>query len=646
MNGQKINPSRPYGGWFNRKLIFLLVFFGLISFSNLVFSNNTFALFTPTLSASIDNSSSSVNGNQVINSTDRTTEIPLRLTVNTTNRTGYTATISSNSENTSLINTSPSSTDKIDSISSSTTLNFLTNNTWGYKVASESNYNPIPSLNSPATFLQTTAKTNGNELNDLSFGMKLSSSLESGSYENTIVITVVSNPYEQQAIINDHLHGDIGSVSMRLVGYNLAERYNNIHHIKWCPTLDSSKISTYRRIDSDESDYPVYMWMDFDNSTLYFCSETNKIYFNKDSKKAFKMLEELEDIDLSHFSTEKVENMHEMFALVSNLETLDLSGFNTEKVTNMEGMFSSMRNLKNINLSSFNTTRVKTMSEMFSSVRNIKALNLTNFNTSAVVNMSYMFSEMDKLENIIFGADFNTSNVTSMDAMFNNTSNLKTLNLSGFNTSKVDNMSRLFYNNSSIESLDLSNFDTRKVRNMAHMFAGMSKLTNLQLSPLFNTQNVRDMKYMFHGDTKLTSLDLSSFNTQNVTNMDSMFSYLSSITDLNLSTFNTQKVTNMNGMFYNLEKVKTLDLSTFDTSKVKNMTEIFALMDSAPDNLEKIYVSDLFSTESLASSTTVFRNRKKLRGGAGSYLANPSDADKSWLRIDRPGAPGYFTLKP
>ena len=153
---------------------------------------------------------------------------------------------------------------------------------------------------------------------------------------------------------------------------------------------------------------------------------------------------------------------------------------------------------------------------------------------------------------------------------------------------------------------------------------------------------------MFHKDSKLTSLDLSSFNTKNVTNMDSMFSYLSSITDLNLSTFNTQKVTNMNGMFYNLEKVKTLDLSTFDTSRVKNMTEMFALMDFAPDNLEKIYVSNSFSTDSLINSSTMFRNRKKLRGGAGSFLADPSTADKTWLRIDDPtnGHPGYFTRKP
>ena len=54
-----------------------------------IFNFNTaavFALYTPTLSASVDNTAASVNGNQVINSTNKTTEIPLNLTVNTNNK--------------------------------------------------------------------------------------------------------------------------------------------------------------------------------------------------------------------------------------------------------------------------------------------------------------------------------------------------------------------------------------------------------------------------------------------------------------------------------------------------------------------------------------------------------------------------------
>ena len=94
---------------------------------------DTYATPTPTLSASISNTNVIVNGNQVINSENKTTEIPLRLTVNTNNRTGYTATISSDSNNTALVNAGSTVLAKIDSISAPSTLASLPSNTWGYK---------------------------------------------------------------------------------------------------------------------------------------------------------------------------------------------------------------------------------------------------------------------------------------------------------------------------------------------------------------------------------------------------------------------------------------------------------------------------------------------------------------------------------
>lgn len=573
-------------------------------FCNLCINERSYALFTPTLSASIDNSSSSVNGNQVINSTNCTTEIPLRLTVNTTNRTGYTATISSSSENTALTNSSPSTSDKINSISSAAALNSLPNNTWGYKTASEANYNPIPSLNSPATFLQTTAKTNGSESNNLSFGMKLSPSLESGSYENTLVITVVSNPYEQQAIIGERLHDKIGMISLRLVGYALAERYTNIHHIKWCTGLDPSKVSTYKRIDSDESDYPVYMWMDFDNSTLYFCSESSKVYFNKNSQEAFSMLENLEDIDLSHFSTEKVGNMHGMFIYAKKITSLDLSGFNTKNATNMSGLFSSMENLKQLNLSSFNTSNVKNMSSMFYGMRGIDTLDLSNLDTNSVTDMSNMFTDVE---------------------------NVRELNLSNFNTSKVYDMN--------------------------HMFSGMKKLERITFGPNFSTSRVNDMDRMFSGLSKLKTLDLSNFDTVNVTEMSGMFSYDVMLNDLKLgSNFTTENVTDMSYMFAGICDLASIDLSTFSTPRLKIVGNMFSLIDednqlvTCPngDKLQKIYAVNDFNISKIRQTSDIFTGREKLRGGAGSFLTNPSDADKTWLRIDNPtnSRPGYFTRKP
>lgn len=472
--------------------------------------------FTPTLSASIDQTGLHVNGNQVVNSTDHTTEIPLRLTVNTTNRTGYTATISSSSEDTALTNSSPSASDKINSILSAATLNSLPNNTWGYKVASEANYNPIPSLNSPSTFLQTTTKTNGSESNNLSFGMKLSPSLESGSYENTLVITVVSNPYEQQAIIREHLNSLIGMISFRYAGYAIGEKYTNIHHIKWCPSLDQSKISTYTRIDSAESDYPVYMWMDFDDHTLYFCSESNKVYLNRNSREAFSMLENLEDIDLSHFSTEKVENMGKMFYWDKTLKTIDLSNFSTSNVTDMSSMFSKMEKIKNIDLSNFDTSKVEDMNNLFRDAKSLESVIFgPKFNTSKVTSMASMFSDTPKLKSLDL-SNFDTSNVTDMNSMFNYTLSLNSLKFGpNFVTDKVKNMLMMFVGTCSLDSLDLSTFKTTKLTNVTKMFALLDwddisfecldgdKLRNIYVSEDFDISNINQSADIFTGRKNL-----------------------------------------------------------------------------------------------------------------------------------------------
>lgn len=107
--------------------IILAVLFSAVLYE-LSFSSQVFALYTPTLSASVDQSNLQVNGNQVINSTNKTTEIPFNFTVNTNNRTGYTATLSTETENTALTNNSSTTGAKINSISSAGLLGDFSNN--------------------------------------------------------------------------------------------------------------------------------------------------------------------------------------------------------------------------------------------------------------------------------------------------------------------------------------------------------------------------------------------------------------------------------------------------------------------------------------------------------------------------------------
>ena len=572
------------GGWFNRELKIFVLLLGLISFSNLIFSNNTFALFTPTLSASVDNTAVSVNGNQVINSTNKTTEIPLNLTVNTNNKTGYTATLSSETENTALTNVTSSSGAKINSISSAGPLGGFSNNTWGYKFGASMNYAPIPALSTPAQILQTTGKTNGNDTNSIKIGMKLGDNLESGNYNNKLIFSILTNNYEQIAIMTE---GWDFNVKLK----SLETATSKIEHFKKSTVAPATSMNAVN-IEDEASDYEIKLWFNPTDKTAYYYAETEKVYLNNDSRGTFYLADNLTTLDLSNFDTSQVTDMSYMFYWMSRLTALDVSNFDTSKATNMN--------------------------KMFSRTDKLITLDLSNFDTSQVTDMSYMFDDADNLTTLDL-SNFDTSKVTNMDHMFSNTYNLTTLDLSNFNTSKVTNMGSMFFT-SGLTSLNLSSFNTSKVTNMDRMFS--------------NTR-------------KLITLDLSNFDTSKVTNMDGMF-FVSGLTSLNLSSFNTSKVTDMSYMFYDMRNLTSLDLSSFDTSNVTNMNSMFYLdgMYISGDKLETIYVNNDFNTAKLTNFMEMFGNRKKLRGGNGSYLTNPSMADKSWLRVDRPGVQGYFTRKP
>ena len=626
----------------------------LISFSNLVFSDNTFALFTPTLSASLDNTAASVNGNQVINSTNKTTEIPLNLTVNTNNKTGYTATLSSETENTALTNITSTAGAKINSISNAGPLGGFSNNTWGYKFGSSTNYAPIPALSTPAQILQTAGKTNGNESNQLSIGMKLSDNLESGRYTNKLIFSILTNNYDYIAIMTE---GPDFNTKLK----SLETATNKIEHFKKSTVAPAASMNAVN-IEDEESDYKIKLWLDSTDKTAYYYAEPEKVYLNTDSRKMFysksdeQKIKNILDLDLSNFDTSKVTNMSYMFFSMSNLTSLNLSNFDTSKVTNMVDMFASIRNLTTLDLSNFDTSRVTNMSAMFSGMSSLTSLNISNIDTSQVTDMRWMFHNMSSLTTLNL-SNFDTSNVTNMYCMFSGMSNLTTLNLSSFDTSKVTDMSFMFSGMYSIGFLDISNFNTSKVENMDNMFRDAKSIESITFGSKFNTSKVISMASMFNDAPKLKSLDLSNFDTSNVINMNSMFNYTLSLSSLKFGhNFVTDKVEYMMMMFVGTCSLDSLDLSTFKTTKLTDVTKMFALLDwdnisfecLNGDKLKNIYVSEDFDISNVNHSANIFTGRKNLRGGAGSFLTNPATADKSWLRIDDPihGRPGYFTRKP
>ena len=566
MISQKLHIENPHGGgWFRRELKFLVVFLAFISFLNLALSDNSFALYTPALSASVDNSAVSVNGNQVINSINGTTELPLRVTVNTNNKTGYTAILNTETNETALVNSNSASGAKIDSIDTNKSLTNFSQNTWGFLSPSDGNYQPIPGLSSSVNLFSTATKTLGNESFDFKIGMKLADNLESGNYTNKLILSFVTNPYTMRAVMTT---GKDFNDKMEAFDPQRAGESSNGFRIKHFKRSVAEPVASDNAIgveSADLSDYEIKLWFNLAEETMYYYSPVETTFLNPNSAAMFAWFIKLQDIDLSHFNTSEVKNMMQMFVGLYSCTSLDLSTFDTRNVTNMYQMFAHDRSLVN--------------------------LNLANFNTWLVTDMAGMFEDL-----------------------------------------------------SNVVSLDLSSFDTYNVTDMNHMFYLDSKLANLNVSS-FNTSNVINMEYMFNSAKTLLNLDLSHFNTKNVTNMAQMFGCMEAIEHLNVSSFDTSSVTTMNGMFSSMLSLEILDISSFNTQNVEDMGYIFAIDNGDRDNLTTIYASDSFVTDNVVNSQGIFNYRKKLRGGNGSYLVDPNTADKTWLRVDRPGVQGYFTRK-
>ena len=300
--------------------------------------------------------------------------------------------------------------------------------------------------------------------------------------------------------------------------------------------------------------------------------------------------------------------------------------------TNASGMFAYLTNVEKLDLSKLDTSYITNMSRMFYNSSGLKSIDLSNFDTRNVTNMNAMFGRCSSLTSLDL-SNFNTSKVTNMSQMFWGCSKIISLNLSNFDTLKVTTMSSMFSSCSSLTSLNLSSFDTSNVTTMSLMFSGCSSVVSLNLSS-FNTSKVTNMNYMFLRCTSLITLDLSNFNTSKVTNMSNMFYNCISLTSLDLSNFDTSKVTNMNYMFIGCRNLVSLDLSNFNTSKVTNMDYMF----SSCTSLKKIYVSDLWNTNSVTSSTNMFIACKLLVG------AIPFDSTKIDVTMAN-YTTGYLTYK-
>lgn len=658
------------------------------------------------ISTSTPNVDFQFNQSELSSSAFKTNSVTV--SIQTDNTAGATTYISSIDEATSLVHSAGIS-DSITSISSPLLSTAFSGKTWGYRVGSLATtaFNPIPKVSAPAEILNTTSATPASNNLNIDFGVKVSPDLSSGTYSKQILFTSITNHLPTTATFlmgktfNDRVTTYNTGKSVKNFKHSLTPPPNMGNAIVvsiptsekpiylWHDSIsetdfwwteadvayaneDMSNMFTQnlgsnhldlvdlRGINTSKSKSAICMFgcsgnylfpgytgsikmnisaidfSEFDSSNIldmsYMFAGFNADIWGHCINQA--------NLDFSKINTSNVKSMKEMFsrACVPNLRSLN---FDTSKVEDMDGMFNLTDNgMNELDVSSFDTRSLKTARAMFMG-SNFTKINVSGWRNDVLNDMQDMFASMGLLTEINI-SNFRTNNVTNMTGTFRDNHELRLLDLSSFDTNKVKSMASLFSGLYKVTNINLSSFDTSNVESMFYMFYACAELASLSLNH-FNTSKVTDMQNMFAG-LKISSLDLSSFNTTRVTNMQKMFSSMINLTDLNLSSFDTSNVTNMNGMFYDSMQTpirSTLDLSSFNTNNLVQAKDMFNNM-----NVKTIYVSPSFNVDNVTNSSNMMKTLWYIVGGNGTTYSNSNPTDKTYARIDAPGAPGYFTQKP
>ena len=213
--------------------------------------------------------------------------------------------------------------------------------------------------------------------------------------------------------------------------------------------------------------------------TIYWWSESSKVYLNPDCSNMFCRLPYLADISgLRELKTDNVTNMSSMFDNFKNqsLTNVDaLSNWNTSNVTNMSCMFTTCSVLANID-------------------------SLANWDTSKVTDMSWMFGNDD-------GGGMEISDLTPIEK---------------WNVGNVIDMNSMFLGCKIKNINSLSNWNVSKVTKMDKMFLGC-KIQNLNAISNWNVSNLASVSQMFQGNPITDASGINNWNITKVTNFDSMF---------------------------------------------------------------------------------------------------------------------------
>lgn len=178
----------------------------------------------------------------------------------------------------------------------------------------------------------------------------------------------------------------------------------------------------------------------------------------------------LASLDATKFDTTNATALYGMFYQCSSLNTLNVGHFKTSNVTSFNGMFTGVP-AATIDVSTWTTTKINNIEYMFYNCKNLTSLNLSNWDLSNCQYMGYAFAGCSNLASIeIPSRKFITSTCTKANNLFQNCKALTEIYDLWFDFTNVTSLESFYEGCKSLTHTYSYVWDIDNITNMNYMF--------------------------------------------------------------------------------------------------------------------------------------------------------------------------------
>ena len=385
-------------------LLFMMCLSGVVLNTDNTHASDLSAFFTW-------NTNTNADVRDILDSDSKSMQMLAELYVQGADDSGFTVSIHAKNDTTSLVNEEKFVNDEIKSISENLTLDNFKGNNWGFSTDG-ANYQPIPDKNHPKLIANQDSR-----MVKTYYAIKLNENIKPANYKNTVVYSVVSNQ-----IANLPSGIDFNKAIKEIAGGE-----ENVVHIKSSNTIpEGANVKNIAANADVKGEFKI--WYEPSEKTVYYWTSTKYAYLNENSEKTFDGFSNLESIDTTQLNASFATTTANMFSKNPKLKTLNFGKyiFNTEKVTDMHEMFADT-GLEEIPVNNyvgpsfFDTKNVVNMSGMFARSRQLRDIRFVeNMSMTNAEDLSYMFYGLNGREFYYIGTAFgsNTKKVKKLDYIF------------------------------------------------------------------------------------------------------------------------------------------------------------------------------------------------------------------------------------